>query len=147
MKYTIINKFTGNLENNYCSVYEDTTMPINQDVLQYVPVTQQMLDLLEFKVEDTLLDSMATKYNLAANSWNVVTKQVLKPNILENRQQDLLNLKLEAQKYAQIADLPQSFRTQIQNYITQLNSIVLPTDTTTRDPAQQAAIIWPTKPW
>jgi len=147
MKYTIINKFTGNLENNYCSVYENTTMPINQDVLQYVPVTQQMIDLLEFKVEDTLLDSMTTKYNLATNSWNVVTKQVLKPNILENRQRDLLNLKLEAQKYAQITDLPQSFKTQIQNYITQLNNIVLPADTTTRDPAQQAAIIWPTKPW
>jgi hypothetical protein len=59
----------------------------------------------------------------------------------------LLNLKLEAQKYAQITDLPQSFKTQIQNYITQLNNIVLPADTTTRDPAQQAAIIWPTKPW
>jgi len=147
MKYTIINKFTGNLENNYCSVYEDTTMPINQDVLQYVPITQQMIDLLEFKVEDTLLDNMATKYNLTTNSWNVVTMQVLKPNILENRQRDLLNLKLEAQKYAQITDLPQSFRAQIQDYITQLNNIVLPTDTTTRDPAQQAAIIWPTKPW
>lgn len=147
MKYTVINRFTGKLENNACVIYTDQTMPINQDVLQYVEVNQQMLDLLGNKIANTILDSFATKYNLETNSWDVITKQVPKPNIVENRQRDLANLKLEAQKYIQITDLPAAFKTEVENYITQLNNLVIPTDTADRDPTQQAAIVWPTRPW
>jgi hypothetical protein len=147
MKYTLINKFTGKLDNDYCGVYNDQNMPINEYVLQYVAITQEMIDLIEHKVVDTLLDHSATKYNLQTNTWEVVTKEIPKPNITQNRQRDLDNLKLEAAKYIQITDLPAAFRLEIDNYITQLNSLVIPTDTSDRNSTQQAAIVWPVRPW
>ena len=147
MKYTLINKFTGKLDNNYCSSYNDQSMPINEYVLEYVAISQEIVDLLEHKVADTLLDHNATKYNLETNTWEVVTKQVAKPNVTQNRQRDLDNLKIEAAKYVQISDLPAAFKLQVDNYITQLNSLVIPTDTSDRNSTQQAAIVWPVRPW
>ena len=57
------------------------------------------------------------------------------------------NLKLEAAKYVQITDLPAAYKLQVDNYITQLNSLVIPTDTSDRNSTQQAAIVWPVRPW
>jgi hypothetical protein len=147
MKYTLINKFNGKAENDHFGIYNDQNMPINEYVLQYVLLTQQMLDLLEHKITDTLLDHTATKYNVETNTWEVVTKQIAKVNIIQNRQRDLANLKLEAEKYIQITDLPTAFKLEVENYITQLNSLVIPTDTSDRNSTQQAFIVWPTRPW
>jgi hypothetical protein len=147
MKYTLINKFTGKLDNNFCSIYDDQNKPINEYVLQYVAITQEMADLVDHKVVDTLLDHIATQYNLETDTWQIVTKQLAKPNITQNRQRDLNNLKLEAAKYVQITDLPAAFKLQVDNYITQLNSLVIPTDTSDRNSTQQAAMVWPVRPW
>lgn len=147
MKYTIINKFTGKLYRDACGIYDNTDMPINEYVLQYVELTPELIALATNSIENTVLDATNTVYNTSTNTWTVVTKQLQNVDIVANRTKELLNLKAEAERFYAIQDLPVSLKAAVAEYISQLNAIVIPTDSSTRPENSESLISWPTKPW
>lgn len=135
MKYTLIEKETGKFYNSPM-VFNDTSMPINEDVLMYVELTDnQILSLTNHNV---VIDINNTKYINGAWVESFITPEVV--NILENRTNDLNLLKLEAARMLLISDINDNFKLKINQYQSELNDIVL-----TDDEIQQ--IIWPSKPW
>jgi hypothetical protein len=147
MKYTLINKFTGKLFRNACTIFPDTTFPINEDVLKYVAITEELENIVENNVENTVLDGINTYYNIDTDTWNVITKTVSAPDIVSNRAAELAKLKIEAQRFYTLSDIPESLKTAVATYITELNNFVIPTDTSTRPSDSMSLISWPTKPW
>lgn len=146
MKYTIINKFNGKLHNG-CQIHDSKDMPINEDVLQYVQATDELVDLVSGNVPNTVLDEPATVYNINTNTWTIVTRQVELVDVVANRTSELNRLKIEAQRFYEIEDLPSNLKTKVAEYISQLNAFVIPTDTSTRPEGSQSLISWPAKPW
>lgn len=145
-KYLIVNKTNNKIEG--ASVYySNMDMPINEDILAYVEATDQLISLLDFEVKDTVLDSTNTTYNFATNVWNMVTKAVPVVDIRQNRLKDLNALKIEAQRYLSISDLPQPLKDKINTYIAELNAITIPDTSTEAAPGSSATIVWPNKPW
>jgi hypothetical protein len=147
MKYTIINKFNGKLHRNACGIYDNTETPINEDILQYVPLTEELINLVTNTVPNTVLDEVNTTYNVDTNTWNIATRTLEVVDVVANRTKELNRLKLEAQKFSQIEDIPPSLRTKVVEYIAELNAFVIPTDTSTRPEGSMSLISWPTKPW
>ena len=147
MKYTLINKFTGKLYRNACGIYNNTEFPINEDVLQYVELTEELVNLATNQVPNTVLDEINTTYNFNTNTWDVVTTQVELVDIVSNRTNELNRLKIEAQRFNAIEDIPSSLKTKVAEYIAELNAFVIPTDTSTRPEGSMGLISWPIKPW
>ena len=145
-KYLIVNKTNNKIEG--APVYHNNTdMPINEDILAYVEATDELVGLLDFEVKDAVLDTANTTYNFATNVWNVVTKAVPVADIRQNRLKDLNTLKVEAQRYLNIVDLPQPLKDKINIYIAELNAITIPETSTEAAPGSSATIVWPNKPW
>lgn len=147
MKYTLINKFTGKLYRNACSVYENNTLPINEDVLQYVALTDQIVNLVNNDVPNTVLDPINTVYNLDTNTWTVITMQVPANDIVADRTAELARLKIEAQRFYNLVDIPPALKTKVGEYITELNAFIIPTDSSVQPIGTMNSISWPTKPW
>lgn len=143
-KYLIVNKTTNKIDTGY---YDNTTMPIDESVLQYIEAPELIVNLLDFKVVDTILDINNTTYNFSTSSWNIVTKSVEKVNIKQNRLDELTRLKLEANRYINIPDIPDSLKTKITTYIGELNTIVIPDVVTEVADNNSLTILWPNKPW
>ncbi len=145
-KYVIINKYSEKLHRELATLYDDTSLPINEETLKYVEAPQTLVDLITLQVPNKILDIENTKYS-PANTWTIVSKDVPLANIQQNRLDELNKLKLEANRFLNIADLPAKLKQDVQQYIAQLNNFVLPTDTAPASPEATALISWPIKPW
>lgn len=117
-------------------MYDDTSRPINQEELAYVPITPEMENALT--THDKVIDLNNTVF---ANSvWQAVLVEPEKPNFLLNRQRDKAAFLKEANKKLLVPDASVTFKALVNAYIAELNAI-----TPTSDEIQ--AITWPTKPW
>jgi hypothetical protein len=134
MKFLIITKNNGKIYEKL--MFEDTSRPINQVELAYVPITDEMEDTLT--THDRVIDYENTVFTNGA--WQAVFIEPVKYNILANRQRDKAAFIKEANKKLLIPDASDTFKTLVNVYIAELNAIV-PTN------EEIQAITWPTKPW
>ena len=134
MKYLIINKNTNKIYDQ--TMYDNTSMPINEQELAYVPITSEMEDALT--THEKVIDYKQTEYINGA--WQAVLVVPEKNNILADRTRDKNKLLAEANRKLLIPDASQTFKTLVQAYIAELNAI-----TPTGDEIQ--VINWPIKPW
>ena len=134
MKYLIINKNTNKIYDQ--TMYDTTSMPINEQELAYVPITTEMEEALTNHI--IVIDYQQTAFINGA--WQVVFVTPEKNNILADRTRDKNRLIAEANKKLLVPDASQTFKTLVQAYITELNAIT-PTS------VEIQVINWPTKPW
>lgn len=117
-------------------MYDDTSRPINQEELAYVPITPEMEDALT--THDKVVDYENTVF--INGVWQAILIEPEKHDILSNRQRDKAAFLKEANKKLLIPDASATFKALVTAYIAELNAI-----TPTSDEIQ--VIIWPTKPW
>lgn len=134
MKYLIITKSNGKIYEQL--MFDDTSRPINQEELAYVPITPEMEDALT--THDTVLDYENTVFQ--NGTWQAIFIEPEKHDILSNRQRDKAAFLKEANKKLRIPDASATFKALVNGYIAELNAI-----TPTSEEIQ--AITWPTKPW
>lgn len=134
MKYLIITKSNGKIYEQL--MYDDTSRPINQEELAYVPITPEMEDALT--THDKVIDYENTVFQNGA--WQAILIEPEKHDILSNRQRDKAAFLKEANKKLRIPDASVTFKALVNAYIAELNAI-----TPTSEEIQ--AITWPTKPW
>lgn len=134
MKYLIITRSNGKIYEQL--MYDDTSRPINQDELAYIPITPEMEDALT--THDKVIDYDNTVF--ANGAWQAILIEPEKHNILLNRQRDKAAFLKEANKKLLIPDASATFKTLVNAYIAELNAIV-PTS------EEIQSINWPTKPW
>jgi len=134
MKYLIITKSSGKIYEQL--MHDDTSKPINQEELAYVPITPEMEDALT--THDKVIDFDNTVF--ANSAWQTVFIVPEKHNILANRQRDKAAFLKEANKRLLIPDASETFKALVNAYIAELNAII-PTSN------EIQAITWPTKPW
>jgi hypothetical protein len=144
-KYVIINKHTGKLHRFSPALYTNMDMPVNPEVLEYVLANEELKDVIEFKVANTVLDAKNTVYDFDTKIWNIATSTVQIKDPKQAAEEELARLKLEANRYNNIPDLPSSLKLQITNYISELNAITIP-ETVVVNP-DSLVVSWPTKPW
>lgn len=134
-KYAIIQISTGKLDGGI-NMFDDMSMPINVNELQYVELTERMIESMTNHNE--VIDTDQTIFS--NGSWTEVFKTPEKINYLANRTRDKNNFLLEAQRRISIEDITDSYREKLQKYIDDLNKIV-----PTNNEIQQ--INWPEKPF
>lgn len=135
MKYTIIEKETGKFY-RMPMMFDDTSMPINEEMLMYVELTDNQI--LSLTQHNTIIDTENTKFINGAWDESFITPDLL--NTLEQRTTELNFLKLEATRMLSISDISDSFKTKIEKYQIELDNIVPTSDV-------NQTIIWPSKPW
>jgi len=134
MKYIVIKKDTGKIYDNF--MYENTSVPINEEQLAYVPLTSEMEEALTN--HEKVIDYNQTKF--LNGSWQTVLVVPEKNNILADRTRDKAAFLAEANRKLLIPDASPTFKSLVQNYIDELNAII-----PTNDEFQ--GIVWPVKPW
>lgn len=135
MKYTLIEKETGKFY-GMPVMLDDTSMPINHDMLMYVVLTDNQISSLTN--HDTVIDVNNSSFINGAWVESFIIPE--KVNILESRTNELNLLKLEADRMLLITDITDSFKLKIEQYRLELNDII-PTNN------EIQKIIWPSKPW
>lgn len=146
-KYVIINKYTEKLYRDLAALYDNTDIPINEDILLYVQAPDSLAELINLEIPNKILDTENTKYNIVTGTWTVVSKDSPLADVQQNRLAELNARKAEVARYLTIQDLPAKLQTDIQAYSAELNNFVLPEDTGPRDPDLPVLISWPVKPW
>lgn len=134
-KYAIIQKSTGKLDGGI-NMFDDMSMPINVNELEYVELTERMIESMTNHNE--VIDTDKTIFS--NGSWTEVFKTPEKINYLANRTRDKNNFLIEAQRRISIEDITDSYREKLQKYIDDLNKII-PTNN------EIQSIVWPEKPF
>ena len=92
MKYTLINKFTGKLFRYACTIFPDTTFPINEDVLKYVAITEELENIVENNVENRNIELKEVQHNKIVskilNNKNIDFKKILESKINPKSEQN-----------------------------------------------------------
>jgi len=134
--YTLIEKENGKIHPPL-QLLTDTLRPINEEELVYAKLTDEMIECLE--IHDRIIDWENTTYS--NNVWNTVfiipqkiTDYLGTRNAERNRLLTIANTKLS------IVDASATFKTAVNNYIEQLNSLQF-----SNNEIQQ--INWPAQPW
>ena len=134
MKYIVIKKDTGKIFEKI--MYDDTSVPVNEQVLAYVPITSEMEEALT--THEKVIDYNQTKF--INGSWQAVIYEPEKNDILADRTRDKNTFIAEANRKLLIPDASPTFKTRVQDYIAKLNAIT-PTSNVNQE------IVWPVKPW
>lgn len=134
-KYTLIKKSTGKFY-QVATMWDDTSKPINTDELQFVELTERMVNSLTNHNE--VIDYNNTIFQ--NGSWTEVFVTPQKVDILASRTIDKNNFLKEAQRRLALEDITDSYKEKLEDYIQKLNAI-----TPTNNEIQQ--INWPVKPF
>jgi hypothetical protein len=135
--YVLIEKENGKLHQPFIFFTEEEKRPINEVELEYAKVTTEMAEC--FETHERVVDWTATTY--INGVWNVkIDTPVKVTNYLATRNADRNKFLAAANTKLNLPDASSSFKTAVNNYITQLNALQF-----SNNEIQQ--INWPIKPW
>lgn len=134
--YGIIEKNTGRFY-RFPAAYSDTSMPINQDELEYVELTDSLAAAIENPGTSPIDEELTMWQN---GAWVEVYKSPPTTDIKQNRERDRDALVRQANKMLMVEDLPASLIQAIEDYKSDLEALVF-----TSEEIQE--INWPVKPW
>ena len=126
--YAKVEKPSGIMAHGQANVIDDPTYPVNTDELAIVPVTDEIVSHLVGTETPTILDSAIdwsqTHWDFSSETWTMVYIPIPDgPDPIAIREQEQQARIAEAQLNLRIVDLPQSLKTQLNNYIQQLSNI------------------------
>jgi len=137
MSYFIINKNDGSLRQPFI-LYDDMSMPINGEELQYIDAPQELIDHFDNFNGQFIVDLDNTKF--VNNNLNLVFKEVPRvTNYAEIRYAEINKRIQMANRLLLISDLPE-------NYIAKLNKWKIDLESIEITNNEIQAIIWPEKP-
>ena len=135
--YVLIEKQNGKLHQPFVLFTEENKRPINEIELEYAKITTEMLEC--FETHERVVDWNTTRY--IDGVWNVTFNTPVKiTNYLAVRTADRNKFLAAANTKLNLPDASPTFKTAVNNYITQLNALQF-----SNNEIQQ--INWPNKPW
>lgn len=143
--YAIIEKETGIMAHGLPNYREDQDRPINTDELMYVELGERLTRVLVSQdpadhVDEKPIDFDRTYWDANTSDWVIIEQEELPVSDPVQEQLRLRNeLITAANKKLAIEDLPNSLKTRLSNYITQLNAVVVNAETS-------PTIVWPGLP-